>query len=643
MGKSAPKPPPAPDPTTIINAQSQADSASALQQAKLNNVNYSGPQGTTTYSYDPGSGQFTQNVTLNPNEQAAEDAYQAAQRRAANVANTQMDLVGNALNQAPYLTPPSLTGGVQSGPLQTGYNPGGQIQTSVQNTPVQTGFGSSGPIQSGIANPGPIQGQVAPTYSPFGTLGMTPQGGAMHMGQPNYQGGASAPQGGGQQAGPYTPQGSGALSHLSISPQSPPGGAQTHMATNPAAASTASAGGSPGVQNIAHTLEKYDVAGHPMMLGKMMSQGGASAQDIASAIQSDPQAWATYQKNNPNAQIPPEVQALLNHPGAGQGAPPPGGGQPPAGGQPPPSQTPPTGSQPPGHGLPMDGLGPPQGQGPMDPYAAIASNPVASTQLATYAQARQMLDPQWQQAQEHQQAQLVAQGLNPNDAAYQNSQQLFGQQQNEAYNSALFGAINAGDQEQNTLFGQNLGSAQYALGAQNQNYNQLMGQAQLGNSAQLQNYNEQLGRADLYNSANGQLFGQNLAAGQFANSAQGQQNAQNAAAAGFYNTAQNQDFQQQLANAQLHNSAAQQGFQNQAYAQQLPINEFNSLMSASQVGMPPSGPAQNTTVAPANALGAYSLQQNALQNTYDAQMQNYQSGLGGLFSLGSAALKFLPK
>ena len=40
-----------------------------------------------------------------------------------------------------------------------------------------------------------------------------------------------------------------------------------------------------------------------------------------------------------------------------------------------------------------------------------------------------------------------------------------------------------------------------------------------------------------------------------------------------------------------------------------------------------------------NALGAYALQQNALQSDYAQQMQNSQSGLTGLFNLGSAALK----
>jgi hypothetical protein len=60
-------------------------------------------------------------------------------------------------------------------------------------------------------------------------------------------------------------------------------------------------------------------------------------------------------------------------------------------------------------------------------------------------------------------------------------------------------------------------------------------------------------------------------------------------------------------------------------------------MSSGQVQAPSSTPAQ-TSIAPTNVLGAYQLQQNAEQANYQAQLQNYNSGLGGLFNLGSAAL-----
>ena len=224
---------------------------------------------------------------------------------------------------------------------------------------------------------------------------------------------------------------------------------------------------------------------------------------------------------------------------------------------------------------------------------------------AAYAQAVSQLDPQWAQNTEQQQAQLTAQGLNPNDAAFQNSMTLFNNAKANAYNQANFSAIGAGDAEQNTLFGQ---------------------QAQAGQFA---------------NAAQAQGFGQNQAQANFGNAAAAEQFAQNQGQAGFSNAAQSQAFGQNQANASLYNAAAQQQFQDQAYAQQLPINEFDALMSSGQVQAPSSTPAQ-TSVAPTNVLGAYQLSQNAAQANYQAQLQSYNSGLGGLFNLGSAALSAAP-
>ena len=488
LGKSAPTPPPAPDPTTLIDAQSAANNASAVDQATLNNVNYSGPQGTVTYNRDPATNQFTQNVTLNPTEQAAEDAYQYDQRLGANIAGDQLDAVRGALNQP--LGQPTLQTGAAPGALQTGYDPGGQLAYGY--------------------NPGgAIQGQVAPTYSPFGGAG------------------------GAYGQGGYAPQGQ----------------------AQPAAASSSA------VPDAAGFMRHDDSSGNiPVVNDGIDPTGGHPGQMYDFSQGWIPATSAAVSPSQPGA--------------ASSGAP----------------QVPPASY---GYG---------QGAGQANPLASLLSNPVLGTQAATYAQATQALDPQWRQAAEQQQAQLVAQGLNPNDAAYQNAMQIFGNQENQAYNSALYSAIGAGDSEQNTLYGQNLSSGQFA------------------NAAQAQQYGENQGQA------------------QFANAAQAQANSQNAAAAAFQNQALGQGWQEQYQNAQLANSAAQQQFQNQAYANQLPINDFNALMSSSQVGLPPSAPAQNTPVQPANVLGAYGLQQSALQNDYDAQMQNYQSGLGGLLSLGQAVI-----
>lgn len=177
-----------------------------------------------------------------------------------------------------------------------------------------------------------------------------------------------------------------------------------------------------------------------------------------------------------------------------------------------------------------------------------------------------LLRPQQDQAAEHQNAGLIAQGLNPNDAAFQNSQTLFDNGQAQQRAQVANNAVNSGNAEQNLL------------------------------------------------------FGQSAAQGQFANSAQ------------------SQGFGQGQANAQLYNAANQQQFANSAYAQQLPINEFNSLMSHGQVQAPSSTPA-TTGVQPANVLGSYQLQANQQQNQYQGQLAQYQSGMGALFNLGGAAMQ----
>lgn len=85
FGKSAPSPPPAPDPTVVSNAQSAANVNTAVAQAQLNDVNQVTPYGTSTFqqtgtTYTPSGDaipQYTQTVKLNPTAQSAVDNQQA--------------------------------------------------------------------------------------------------------------------------------------------------------------------------------------------------------------------------------------------------------------------------------------------------------------------------------------------------------------------------------------------------------------------------------------------------------------------------------------------------------------------------------------------------------------------------------------
>ena len=654
MGKSAPQPPPAPDPNAIIAAQTAANNSSALLQSTLNNVQYSGPQGQVNYSLSPNN-QWTETVALNPTAEATYNQTAADQYSASELAGMQLQNVSSALQQPLYT--PTLQTSAPIGQIQTGYATGGPIQTGVQGAPVQTGIANPGamvgsipgtPVQTGLGYTGAILGQVGQTYSPFGGMAGAPQ----TYYQPSlYQSPAQSAQ---------WPQGAGGQQAQSADPHA---GMKYDQSSGWIPDSWYGADPSG-----AHPGEMYSpdggwVPADSRAVDPRQAQGQQQGQASAPAIGAGGGAPAGMRYDQSSGLIPTVAYGVDTsgaHPGMMY--------DPSAGWVPADSRVVYPTSQGAGSGGPAQQpaaqsqqraqpqAASQQSSQAANPLLSLLSNPVLSTQAATYLQAKQLLDPQWWQAAEQQNAQLVAQGLNPNDAAWQNAATLFGDQQNQAYQQAMFNAINAGDAEQNTLYGQNLSSAQFANAAQAQNFqeqlaqaglynsaqgqafNQGLAQGQFANATQLQNYNELMGQAGLYNSAEGQAFGQNLAQGQFANAAQLQANNENAAQAAFNNAAYGQDFQEQYANAQLANQAAQQQFQNQAYAQELPINEFNALMGSTQVAMPPVSPAQNTQVGVPNVTGAYQLQQDAQLAAYQAQLQNSQSALGGLFNLGSAVL-----
>lgn len=73
-------------------------------------------------------------------------------------------------------------------------------------------------------------------------------------------------------------------------------------------------------------------------------------------------------------------------------------------------------------------------------------------------------------------------------------------------------------------------------------------------------------------------------------------------------------------------------------AQNQPLNELNALRSGSQVSMPQF---QNTTPSqaqPTNVLGAYNTAYQGALNSYDQQVAQQNSTMGGLFGLGGSAL-----
>ena len=288
------------------------------------------------------------------------------------------------------------------------------------------------------------------------------------------------------------------------------------------------------------------------------------------------------------------------------------------------------------------------------------------TTNALYKANTQYLDPQFEQAQSKLENQLANQGITRGSEAYNNAMQSFGNQKQQAYESARNQAIAGGTQAAQGMFGMNLQGGQFANQALGQQFGQSLSEQQLANAAANQNNQLALANQQAYNQAIAQQYGQGLGAANFANQAQQQQydqllnnaNFRNAAMQGMFgmdmqnaalnNQVQNQAFAQALSNANLQNAASQQGISQQQTLQQAPINMLNAVRTGQQLNaanIPQtnvSQPGQLATVAGPDLLSAATAQGQYNQGIYNAQSaaaSNLQSsliGAGGM--LGGAAI-----
>ena len=78
-----------------------------------------------------------------------------------------------------------------------------------------------------------------------------------------------------------------------------------------------------------------------------------------------------------------------------------------------------------------------------------------------YGQATSRLDPQWAQARDQKLAALRNQGLREGDRAYDEAMANFGRMETDAYNQAMFSAIQHGGAEGSRVFGMNERSAAF--------------------------------------------------------------------------------------------------------------------------------------------------------------------------------------
>lgn len=201
---------------------------------------------------------------------------------------------------------------------------------------------------------------------------------------------------------------------------------------------------------------------------------------------------------------------------------------------------------------------------------------VNAAQNAVYNQATSRLDPQYQQMQSQLNSQLSNQGIDPTSTAGQIAQANLGRQRTDAYNQANYSAVQAGQNEQN------------------------------------------------------QMFGQNLAQGQFTNQAIGQDQSRNLNIRGL----NNQTMQQQFAN-----QTAAEGFNNQTQQQGVnQLGQIFGMQNSVQSPWPSAGGQFGSSVNPTDVMGAYNQQYQGQLNQYNAGQQQLGDIFGGALSLATAPL-----
>ena len=228
---------------------------------------------------------------------------------------------------------------------------------------------------------------------------------------------------------------------------------------------------------------------------------------------------------------------------------------------------------------------------------------------ATYQQMASRLDPRFQQDQQRLEGQLSAQGFRRDSEGWKRAMDDFGRGKTDAYQQAMLGSIREGEAAAQGQFGRQLAQGQFRNQAVGQQYGQNQGQAAFWNQTAGQDYGQNLGAAQFGNSAQQQAFGQQL-----------------------------QATQAMMQNQQFGNQARNQGMQERAYIQNQPINQLTGLLSLGQVGTPQGIQYTPSQIANTDVLGANALATQANMARYQAQQQNRSGLMGGLFSLGSAAI-----
>lgn len=647
MGKSV-APPPTPDYIGAAQQQGAANQQAAITSGHISNPNIITPYGSQTVTWNGEDPTVTQ--TLNATGQQTVDQQQQSQLGLATTANQQTQRISNLLN--------------------TPFNFGGQVQTSLGNT---------GSVNNQYIDPSQYMSQGS-----FGNNQNQQQAGggdqaaiAQLMQQVQN----------GQRYGPSNSDG-GYLAPGSQSPSNSSGNnvgigqyEQNQQIQQPfgfGGAPQSPLGGNYGNVQGAPDLSSYGQSGYLANgAGGQINQQQIQGGPIGQAPQAGQYGFATA-GNIPNgdqfgqaqgANVPAGDAYGLAQGVAGLG----------------PIQT----------QLNLNGVGRIQNQvgnygqavgGPQGPQLQnyINQSNVAQMPINAGTTAQQAIEsrlaPQQQRDRTSLETQLTNQGLRPGGEAYNNAMTILGQQQNDAQQQAVLNGLNldmsanqqgfgqaqtqadfanqaalsqygagvTGTQLQNAAqqqnYGQGLSSQQAANAAQGQGFSQALQSGQFGNDAQLASFNAGVQQQFLQNAAIGQNFNQGMQSSQAANqsqnaaiqqnynqafqSAQAQQQAKNAAVQQNFNqglaaqqaqmSAQGQQFNQGIQGQQAQNAAQQQAYNQAANSQQL----YNSAIGQNQQ----SALAQQQAANQAQAQG-FGNSQTMLQAQNQANQQNYSNQL----------------
>tara|TARA_R110002012_G_scaffold131997_2_gene284894 strand:+ start:858 stop:2417 length:1560 start_codon:yes stop_codon:yes gene_type:complete len=196
-----------------------------------------------------------------------------------------------------------------------------------------------------------------------------------------------------------------------------------------------------------------------------------------------------------------------------------------------------------------------------------------------------------------------------------------------------FSRANLANQQRQADFGERAAAAQFGLNAQQQNFGQQAQQAALQNQTQAQILNDAFTRAALANQQRQSAFGEQAAGAQFQNAAQGQAFGQAAQNLALANAGRQQGIADQLLAADQANRARQQELAERQNLRGQSLAEFSALL-----GGPGYQAGAFQAPAPANVLGAQSLANQQALAGFNAQQNQANAGLSGLFGLGAAGL-----